>query len=177
MGSLAKVAEVAEDDSKSSFIAAAHESYHFIWRRVLRAPSVSRASFGNHDSARLALKAGRFQSANTVATVQLLQDGSESPRLRHESREHLKIYDLDEDARTRARQPASLGGLEIRSCVTQADVAFAVTTRKTERISGDNTHKTSVWRPKQTRTRNHRHDNDGRPHEEPRRRSEAGRPG
>ena len=52
---------------------------------------MSRASFGNHDSARLALKAGRLQSANTVATVQLLQDGSESPRLRHESREHLKI--------------------------------------------------------------------------------------
>ena len=39
MGSLAKVAEVAVDDSKSSFIAAAHELYHFIWRRVLRAPS------------------------------------------------------------------------------------------------------------------------------------------
>ena len=37
---------------------------------------MSRASFGNHDSARLALKAGRLQSANTVATVQLLQDGS-----------------------------------------------------------------------------------------------------
>ena len=39
---------------------------------------------------------------------------------------------MGDDAWTRAKQPTSQGGLGIRSGVSQADVAFAVTVRKTE---------------------------------------------
>ena len=47
---------------------------------------------------------------------------------------------MDEDAWTGAKQPTSLGGLRIRCGETQADAAFAVTTRKIEAQTEDDTH-------------------------------------